>query len=314
MDMDMVYAAQKRLQPYLFMTPLLYSPLLNRQLKKHVWLKLETQLPTGTFKPRPAFNSILSHLDEAHIHGIIACSSGNFAQGVAYAAHELGISAIIVMAKTASPYKIERTRSLGAEVILHGDTYQESVVYTMQLQKETKRVLIEPYDSIETVAGDATIGVELSKQLGEKLDNDVTILVAASGGGLLAGVAFALKNLHPSCKIIGIQPKNNGSMAESFNARKCVRASNPKPSIADALGAPIPGEIPFNIIRDYVDDVVLVTEEELQFATNFFLEQHKLVVEPSGASPVAALFANKIAAKNVICITSGGNIPLQIGR
>lgn len=312
MDMESVYEAQKRLQPYLYMTPLIYSTILNRELKKHVWLKLETQLPTGTFKPRPAFNSILTHLNEAQIHGVIACSSGNFAQGVAYAAHTLGISAIIVMSKNASKYKIERTRSHGAEVILHGDTYQECSDYMRQLQKETNRILIEPYNSIETVAGDATIGLELSKQLGDKLNEDVTVLVAASGGGLLAGIAFALKNLHPACKVIGIQPENNGSMAKSFQAKKCVRAENPKPSFADALGAPMPGEIPFQIIRDYVDDIVLLNEDEIHFAANFMLEQHKLVVEPSGAAPVAALFANKIAAQNVVCIASGGNVALKI--
>ena len=311
MDMERIYAARKRLQHFIHMTPLIYSALLNRELKKHIWLKLETQLPTGSFKPRPAFNSILTHLDAAREHGVIASSSGNFAQGVAYAARELGVSAMIVMTNNTSPYKIKRTKDYGAEVVLCGDTHQDRVETTKQLQAKTGRVLLHPYDSEETIAGDASIGLELSDQLGEKFNHNVTVLVPVSGGGLIAGIAFALKNLHPNCKIIGIQPENNGSLAKSFAAGQCEFSSIGK-TIADGLSSSIPGEIPFSIIKDYVDDVVSVTEDEIRFATQFLVEQHKLVVEPSGAVPVAALFANKISAQNVVCIISGGNVSVKV--
>jgi threonine dehydratase len=310
MNLETIHAARERISPYLSMTPLLYSFLLERELKKHVWLKLETQLPTGSFKPRPAFNSILSHLDNAKKHGVIACSSGNFAQGVAYASHELGVNSMIVMTESTSPYKIERTRHWGADVVLCGDSHEDRIATTDRLQKETGRLLVHPYDSPETVAGDGVISLELSEQLSDKL-NDMSVLVPVSGGGLIAGIAFTLKKLYPRCKIIGIQPELNGSIAKSFAAKKCVKTVTQK-SIADALIAPIPGEYAFQFIREYVDDIVLVSEKELSTATDYFINQHKLVVEPGGAAPLAALFGNKISEKNIVCITSGGNIPLHI--
>ena len=304
-----MYAAQERLKPYLLPSPLLYSSLLHQKLNINVWLKLETQLPTGSFKPRPALNSILSQLEAAKKRGIIASSSGNFAQGVAYAAKKLGINALIVMTKSTSPYKIQRTKELGAEVVLCADSHQERIETTQRLQRETNRLQLEPYDSDETIAGDGTIGLELSAQLGEKLNQDFTVLVPVSGGGLLAGIAFTLKTLHPTCKIIGIQPQNNNSLSQSFAAKKRINVGHVK-TIADALGASTPGEKPFKIIMDYVDDVINVTEDEIQNATQLLIEQHKLVVEPGGATPVAALLANKVYGNQIVCITSGGNIQL----
>lgn len=306
MNMENVYQARDRLYAYIHKTPLIYSDLLSRKLRKQIWLKLETQLPTGSFKPRPAFNSILTHLEEARKNGVVASSSGNFAQAVAYAARELGIKAIIVMTKSTSPYKIQRTKELGAEVVLCEDTHQSRADTTLKIHQETGRIILYPYDSEETILGDATIGLELSEQLGESYNNDTTILVPVSGGGLIAGIAFAIKHLHPEFKVIGIQPENNSSLAKSFHAGKCTHVKG-TPSIADALGAPSPGETPFKYIYDYVDDVVLVTEDEIRSAALFMNEQHKLVVEPGGAVSIAALFAEKVEAKNVICIISGGN-------
>lgn len=309
MRIEDVYAAKERIKPYLPITPLLYSELLKNSLNKSVWLKLETQLPTGSFKPRPAFNSILTKLDEAKLHGVIASSSGNFAQGVAYAARELGIDALIVMTASTSPYKIQRTKNLGANVTICGDTHQIRLDTTARLQKETGRVLLQPYDSNETIAADGTIALELSTQLGEKLNHDMTVLVPVSGGGLIAGIAFTLKKLHPTCKVIGVQPRVNSSLALSLKEGQCVNVGTVK-TIADALVASSPGEIPFKIIQRCVDDVILIEEDEIKSATEFLIEQHKLVIEPSGALGVAALFAKKVAGDNVICIMSGGNINL----
>lgn len=311
MNMESIYEARNRLYSYLHMTPLIYSSVLNRELKKHIWLKLETQLPTGSFKPRPAFNNILTHLDAARAKGVVASSSGNFAQAVAYASRELGVKATIVMTKSTSPYKIQRTKQLGAEVVLCSDSHKDRQETAVRLQKESGCLLLHPYDSYETVAGDGTIGLELSDQLGEPYNDDITILVPVSGGGLIAGIAFAIKHLHPEYKVIGIQPENTGALAKSFQAGKPVLVTT-KPSLADALGAPCPGETPFQIIKEYVDDVVQVTEDEIRSATLFMNEQHKLVVEPGGAAPIAALFANKISAKNVVCIVSGGNVSVKV--
>ena len=309
MDIENVYAARERLKPYLSQTPLLYSELLSQKLAKQIWLKLETQQMTGSFKTRPALNSILSHLDKARQHGVIASSSGNFAQGVAYAAHLLGVKAMIVMPENTSPFKIQRTKNHGAEVVLCGNTHESRVQTTAELQKKTGRLLLHPYDSLETMAGDGTIGLEISEQLGDQLTHPVTILVPVSGGGLIAGIALAIKTLHPQFKVIGLQSTACGSLLKSMHAGHCVNVGSFK-TIADALVASEPGQNSFKIIQRYVDDVVLIEEEEIRTATSFFIDQHKLVVEPAGALPLAALLNNKIDADRVVCIVSGGNILL----
>lgn len=304
-----IYAARERLQPYLSTTPLLYSPLLQREFNKSIWLKLETQQPTGSFKPRPAFNSILVHLKAAREHGVIASSSGNFAQGVAFAARELSISAIIVMTENTSSYKIKRTKDLGAEVVLCGNSHEERVETTKQLQQKTGRVLLHPYDTEETIAGDGTLGLELSEQLGDILNENTAVLVPVSGGGLIAGIAFTVKTLYPKCKVIGVQPRANGSLSQSLQAGKCVNVGTVN-TIADALVASMPGEVAFPIIRDYVDEVILVEEAEIKSATQFMIEQHKLVVEPAGATSIAALAGGKVTTANCVCVISGGNVSL----
>ena len=308
MNMNDVNTAKERLQFYLAPTPLIYSTHLQHKLNKAVWLKLETQLPTGSFKPRPAFNSILTHLEAARKQGVIASSSGNFAQGVAYAARELNISAMIIMSEKTSPYKISRTKALGAEVILCGNSYEDRVNTTNELQQKTGRMLVHPYDTLETIAGDGTIGLELSEQLGKKLNN-MSVLVPVSGGGLIAGIAYVLKSLYPSCKIIGVQPKVNGSLLKSMQAGQCVNVGTVT-SIADALTAATPGQISFDFIKNYVDEAILVEETEIQSATRYLIEEHKLVVEPGGAISVAALTAGKVTASETVCIISGGNINL----
>ncbi len=301
-----IYAAEKRISTYLNPTPLLYSHLLEQKLNKKIWLKLESQLPTGSFKARPAFNNILMHEKEAKKHGVVAFSAGNFAQAVAYAANLLGLSATIVMRENTSPYKIQRTKNLGAEVVLCGNSYEERTETTLGIQKETGKILLEPYNSPETIAGDGTLGLELIKQLGKELDQ-CTILVPVSGGGLIAGIAFAVKTLNPTCQVIGIQPKANGSLAKSLQAGLCVNVGS-FTTIADVLSLPQMGEQPFEIIKKWVDDVILVEEDEIKTATHYFLEQHKLVVEPSGAVPLAALLSDRVKAEKVICVISGGNI------
>lgn len=308
MNMNDVYTAKERLQFYLEETPLIHSTHLKKRFDKEVWLKIETQLPTGSFKPRPAFNSILTHLDAARKKGVIASSSGNFAQGVAYAARELGVKAIIVMTENTSPYKIQRTKALGAEVVLCANSLEDRVKTTKELQEKTGRVLLHPYDTEETIAGDGTIGLELSEQLGKKLNN-MSILVPVSGGGLIAGISFVIKTLYPKAKIIGVQPKNNGSLLKSFEAGHCVNVGTTD-SIADALLAAMPGETSFTFIKNYVDEVILVEETEIQAATGFLIEEHKLVVEPGGAVCVAALATGKVTAPECVCIISGGNINL----
>lgn len=310
MHIDEIYAAQGRIAPYLSESPLIFSNLLKNRLNLNVWLKLETQMPTGSFKTRPAFNSMLSEIELARKYGVVASSLGNFAQGVAYAANELGVSATIVMRHDSSPYKIERTKRLGAEVVLCGNSQEDRINTTLEIQKKSHRILLEAYNSEQTIAGDGTIGLEISKILGDRLDQDLGVIVPVSGGALIAGIAYALKMLHPRCRIIGVQPENNGSLAKSLKAKKCINVGKVQ-TIADVLVASALGEIPFQIIEKYVDEVFLLTEEEIRSATTFMIEQHKLVIEPSAALPIALLFTNKPKLKNYVCIMSGGNIHLH---
>lgn len=310
MKLEDAYAAQERIKSFISPTPIIQSANLQRECNKNVWLKLETQNPTGSFKPRPAFNGMLINLEAAKKHGVIASSSGNFAQGVAYAAAKLGVDALIVMPDDTSPYKIERTKKLGAAVALSANTHEARMQLTSELQHKTGRVLLQPYDSFETVAGDATVALELSKQLGDILNQDTVVLVPVSGGGLIAGIAFVLKHLHPNCKIIGVQSTVSSSLEKSLAAKEPVYVGKYH-TIADALVASKIGDIPFGIIKQYLDGAISMEEKQIAMATRYMLEQHKLVVEPASAIGMAAILANKISQQNIICIITGGNIDLK---
>lgn len=292
--------SRTRIQDFVKNTPLVWSEHFS------AWFKLETQQPTASFKVRPAFNSILTNLNQAKSRGVIASSSGNFAQAVAYAARKLGIQATIVMPSITSPYKIERTRAWGADVVICGPSFEERWGTTHRLQKETGRLLVHPYDSPETICGDGTLGLELLEQL----SGDFCVVVPTSGGGLLSGVAVAIKNQRPTCRVIGVQSKANGSMARSLSQGAPVNVGAVK-SIADALVASEPGKNTFELVRKYVDDVVLVDEDEIKRAVRDLAFEQKLVVEPGGAVGVAALMAQgRIQSEGLprVVILSGGNV------
>lgn len=311
MTLSAIQEAQRRLAPFLQTTPLVFSHPLSRAAGCRVWLKLETQQPTGSFKVRPALNGALCHLGSARGAGVLASSSGNFAQAVAYAARELGLDAQIVMMRNSSPYKIAATEAWGAKVVLCGNTFEERWETTFRLQRESGRVLLHPYDSEETIAGDGTLGLELLEQL----EDEFTVVVPVSGGGLISGVASAVKLGRPECRVVGVQPEANGSLLRSVEAGRPVRVG-PVQTIADALVASQPGERTLGIIRERVDQVVLVTEEEIAAAVRELALQQKLVVEPGGAVAVAALLAGKVqAGGDVVCVASGGNVlPATLAR
>ena len=305
MTIEQARQARERLRPYLRPTPLVLSEPLSRAAGSRVWLKIESQQPTGAFKVRPALNGMLACLDQARKAGVITSSSGNFAQAVAYAARELGVSAQIVMMKKSSPLKIEGTRRLGGEVVFCENTFQDRWDTTFRIERESGRLLLHPYDSEETIAGDATIGLELAEQL----DSDFIVLVPISGGGLISGIASALQAERAGCSVIGIQPAANGSMKKSIEQGSRVTVT-PAPSMADALVVATPGERTFAIVQKLVEDVVLVEEEEIAAAVRTLAVEQKLVVEPGGAVGVAALLAGKVQAggRDVVCVLSGGNI------
>lgn len=300
-----IVESRERLAPYLPRTPLVEAAALSDRVGSRVMLKLETLQPTGSFKVRPALNGMLAHLEQARSRGVVASSSGNFAQAVAWAAAKLGASSQIVMMRGASSYKRERTEAYGAQVVLCDDTYESRWETTYRIERETGRLLLHPYDSPETIAGDGVIGLELLEQF----EAQFTALVPISGGGLISGIATALKESRPGCRVIGVQPTANPSMRDSFRAGERVKV-NPQPSLADALTVAMPGERTFELVKRYVDDVVLVTEDEMVAAMRHLASEQKLVVEPGGAVGAAALLAGKadLGGLPAVCILSGGNI------
>ena len=305
MTVEQIRQARERLAPCLKPTPLVLSETLSRTAGLRVWLKLESQQPTGAFKVRPALNGMLARLDQARQAGVITSSSGNFAQAVAYAARKLSVSAQIVMMKNSSPFKIDGTRKLGGEIVFCENTFKDRWDTTFRIERESGRLLLHPYDSEETIAADGTIGLELAEQLA----TDFTVLVPISGGGLISGIASAVKAERAGCRVIGVQPLANGSMKKSIEQGGRVTVT-PAPSMADALVVATPGERTFAIVQKLVEDVVLVEEEEIASAVRTLAVEQKLVVEPGGAVGVAALLSGKIQTQNrdVVCILSGGNI------
>ena len=306
LDLHLILEARQRLGPLLPPTPLVLSLPLSRTAGFKVWLKLETQQPTGSFKVRPALNGALVCFEQARRDGVVASSSGNFAQAVAYAARELGLDAQIVMMSNSSPYKIRETQALGAEVVLCGNTFEERWETTYRIQRETGRVLLHPYDSMETIAGDGTLGLELLDQL----QGDFTVVVPVSGGGLIAGVATAVKSSRPGCRVVGVQPEANASLTQSLEAGRRVNVG-PVRTIADALVASTPGERTFEIARERVDEVVLVSDEELKVAIRLLFAEMKLAVEPAGAAATAALcgpLRERVRGAKVGVIVCGSNI------
>jgi threonine dehydratase len=305
MDMEQVRAARERLSRFLAPTPLVLSAALSSAAGRRVWLKLETQQPTASFKVRPALNGALVHLEQARRAGVLASSSGNFAQAVAYAAQLLGLDAQIVMTENSSPYKIAETEARGAKVVLCGNSFEDRWETTYRLQRETGRVLLHPYDSAETIAGDGTLGLELLDQL----QGEFAVAVPVSGGGLIAGISIAVKSLRPECSVIGVQPEANGAFYRSLEAGRPVNVG-PVRTMADALVASQPGQCTFEIARRNVDRVVLVSEEEIAGAVRRLAWRQKIIAEPGGAVTVAALLSGKIpaGAQDVVCVISGGNV------
>jgi threonine dehydratase len=308
MKIELAFEARMRLASHLPPTPLVFASALSERAGRAIWLKLETTQPTGSFKVRPALNGILSHLDEARARGVIASSSGNFAQAVAWAAKKLGVDAMIVMTSKTSPYKAERTRALGAQVVTCGPSFKERWDTTYRLQRESGRVLVHPYDTSETIAGDATIALELIEQH----PGPATVVVPTSGGGMIAGVAATLKQLRPETRVIGAQPAAGGAMARSLEAGKPVDVGG-FDTIADALVASRPGDHTFELARQYVDGIVLASEDEIRAGVRFLFEEQKLLAEPGGAIAAAAVLAGKIPGTgDVVCIVSGGNVEPRI--
>ena len=272
-------------------------------------LKPENQQPIGAFKLRGAYNKIASLTDEERARGVITYSSGNHAQGVAYAARALKAKAVIVMPRNAPKIKLDATAALGAEIVLVGPSGVERQIKAEELAAEHGYIIVPPYDDEKIIAGQGTAGLEIVEDLP---DVDL-VLVPIGGGGLISGVATAIKSLKPDAKVIGVEPEVAGDAQASFRAGHIVKFPTEKvlSTIADGLRSQYVGDLTFEHIRRYVDDVVTVTEDEIIQAVKILSENPQTVAEPSGAvAPAAWLFdPEKLPhAKNPVAVISGGNI------
>lgn len=297
--------AREVLRNVIHRTPIVHSKTLSDLTKAEVSLKLENLQKTGAFKVRGAYYKLSRLLRSERIEKVVTASSGNHAQGVAYSSLALGIKATVVMPKHTPFYKVNATRSYGAQVILHGDTYDEAYAYAARLAESEKAPLIHPFDDPEIIAGQGTIGVEIYEDLP---DADV-VLVPVGGGGLISGIAIALKKLNSRVKVIGVQPAGAPSMHLSFRRGELVETPHVY-SIADGVIVKKPGKLTFELVKEFVDDVVVVDDREIARAVFLLLERVKTVAEPAGALPVAALISGAldVKGKKVVCVISGGNV------
>ena len=295
-------------------TPLLTSAVLDHFTGARVFLKAEIFQHTGSFKFRGAYNCIARIPASRRVGGVVAYSSGNHAQGVAAAAKLLGLPAVIVMPSDAPALKRERTRALGPEIVLYNRERDSREEIAARIASERGATLIPPYDHALVIAGQGTVGREIAEELTAlKLKPDL-VLVPASGGGLAAGIALAVKQNHPAARIMTVEPAGFDDHARSFRSGRRERNAKLAGSICDALLAPEPGEITFEITRRLVGEGLAVSEAEVRAAIAFAFRELKLVVEPAGAAALAALLACglELEGKVAVVVLSGGNIDPEL--
>ena len=286
-------------------TKLIYSEYLSGQTGNKVYLKPENMQLTGAYKLRGAYYKISTLSPEEREKGLITASAGNHAQGVAYAAKKYGVKAVIVMPTTTPLMKVNRTKSYGAEVILKGDVYDEACEYAYQLAEEHGYTFIHPFDDLTVATGQGTIAMEIFKEL-PLVD---IILVPIGGGGLATGVSTLAKLLNPKIKVIGVEPAGANCMQESLKAGEVVTLPGVN-TIADGTAVKTPGKNIFPFIRDNIDEIVTVPDEELVVSFLDIVENHKMIVENSGLLTVAALRHLDVQNKRIVSILSGGNMDI----
>lgn len=305
-----IQKAQTTIEKLVNYTQCDFSKSLTDLLGSDIFLKLENTQKTGSFKIRGASNKITSLTADEKKRGVIACSAGNHAQGVALSSSLNNVKSTIVMPVNAPIAKIEATKRYGAEVIMHGSMFDEAKEHAEKLAKEKGYVFVHPYEDERVIAGQGTIGLEIFQQI-PALD---TVVVPIGGGGLISGIAIAIKALNPKVKIIGVQTELVSTMAQMFHTKKFVPLTKPVATLADGIAVKTPSETMFHsFIEKNVDEVVTVTEDEIAEAIVFLLERAKTVVEGSGAVTVAAALSRKLSlGKRTCLIVSGGNIDLNI--
>ncbi|MEG2175952.1 MAG: threonine ammonia-lyase [Oscillibacter sp.] len=305
LTLEMIQDAQGALKGIARRTPLDQAP----KIGKNVYIKSENLQLTGAFKLRGAYNKIRSLTAEERAHGVIACSAGNHAQGIALSATKLGIKSIICMPAGAPLSKIEATKNYGAEVVLVPGVYDDAAAEAQRLTKECGYTFAHPFNDPLVIAGQGTIGLEILEQLPE-VDQ---VVVPIGGGGLISGIAVAIKALKPTCKVIGVQAAGAASMFTSRKEGHAVELGSVA-TIADGIAVKKPGDLTFELCQKYVDEIVTVSEDEIASAILKLMESQKTVAEGAGATPVAAVMFGKVdvSEKNTVCVVSGGNIDVNM--
>ena len=307
LTLDKIYQASFALKTVIRRTDLISAPNINPD--SHIYLKPENLQITGSFTVRGACFKIAQLTEEEKAKGVVACSAGNHAQGVALAATTHGIKSLICLPDNAPISKIEATKWYGADVCLVEGVYDDAYQKALKLRDEKGYTFVHPFDDEDVIAGQGTIGLELLEQLPD-LD---AVIVPIGGGGLISGVAFAIKHLNPNVKIYGVQASGAPSMLNSIEHNKIERMGFVR-TIADGIAVKEPGEHTFEYCKKYVDEIVTVNDDEISTAILALIEQHKLIAEGAGAVAVAAAMFNKvpIKGKKAICLVSGGNIDVTI--
>lgn len=303
LTIDTISDAVETLKDVVKTTELVYSPHFSDGCE--VYLKTENSQNTGSFKIRGAYYMISKLNDEQKASGVVSCSAGNHAQGVAFAAKKFGIKATIFLPSSAPQTKIDATRSYGVDVIIVDGVFDDALAEALKFTEETGAVYIPPFDHYDIIAGQGTIGWEILEQLPE---TDV-IVVAVGGGGLISGIAYTVKTLKPSCKVYGVQAAGAPGMVTSLKVAHTVTMGIVN-TFADGIAVKTPGKITFEMCRDYVDDFVVVTDKEIKEAIRELYKHENIVAEGAGAAPLAAIMNHMLPleGKKVVCVISGGNI------
>lgn len=308
LTLDRVYKASRVLKDVIRETDMILAP--NIRKGTNIYLKTENLQVTGSFKVRGSYFKISQLSEEEREKGVIACSAGNHAQGVALAATRSGIKSIICLPDGAPISKVEATKRYGAEVCMVKGVYDDAYKKAIELRDENGYCFIHPFDDPDVIAGQGTIGLEIMEQL----PNVDVVIVPIGGGGLISGVAYTIKQINPNCKVYGVQAQGAPSMENSINDGQ-IETLPKVQTIADGIAVKTPGNLTYDLVKEYVDGIVTVSDDEIALAILTLLEQQKLIAEGAGAVPVAAVLAGKIPDiddKNICCLVSGGNVDVTV--
>ena len=305
MHLNEIRKAQENIKDIVNKTPILHSSIFSSINNCSVYMKCENLQITGAYKIRGALNKIRTLSKEEKSKGVVCSSAGNHAQGVAYAAKLLGVNSTIVMPKNTPYLKVQSTKELGGNVILHGNCYDDAFLKAKSIETENNSVFIHPFNDINVIYGQGTIALEIF----EDIENIDVIICPIGGGGLISGVSLAAKELNPNIKIIGVQAEGANAMEQSYKKGSLI-SLNSVNTIADGIAVKCPGELTFSIIKDCVDDIVTVSDKEIAESFLILCEKHKILAEASGAASLAALKKLDLNGKKVVSIISGGNIDM----